>query len=707
MDRPLVTAHPDLDYTPVLLEAVRACSLTVPVDFSWPEGGLTSPAQLSTAARSLGLRTAFLKLTPDQLRKSSPLAACTAIAFLTHGAILLTRESPRHPWPNPRPQEEWIGYLMTCEAAPPNVSEPDRPAPRPAGLDWFFGALTRHRSDFLWMLLASIFIQAAALTVPFMTMAVYDRVVPNGAMETLSAIAIGGVMMFLFDFIIRLLRGWFGDVAAKGVDQVLSSRLMEQTLRMEMSGRPASAGAFAARLRQYESVREFFTSATVTALVDLPMALLLTAVIFWLGGPVGWIPLIMAALAITQVLLFQPWLRRLMQRAHELGIDRQAITGEIVNGLEVIKAANAESVLASRVEHLEQEAAAADLKLRRLTQFSSNFTLLCVNLTTIATLVACVFLIGERAMSMGGMIACMMISGRAMAPLAGASGVLLRLQQMLTSLRSLRELMSLPREDDRVPLQRPLSFPMVRCDRVSFSYPGQPVPGLADISLTIQPGERVAIIGRAGSGKTTLLRLLSRLQTPSSGLVLLDGVDICQLDPTMVRQACAYLPQDPVLFHGTVRENILMGRHDRISDSQLLDAARRCGLLEWVNRHPLGFDLQVGERGVLLSGGQRQAVASARTLATEPDVLLLDEPAANLDLTSEKNFREALKDYLDQLPGRTLIFATHKMSMLALADRVILIEGGRLLADGPRDVVLARLATPGATPSPVSTPAAP
>jgi ATP-binding cassette subfamily C protein LapB len=478
IDRESLSAYPSKDFTPVLLAAVQACGLEVSEHFSWPDGPITSPAQLSTAARSLGLATEFLALKASSLTKPGAAGGTTAVIFLTNGAVLLQRDSALAAWPLQWLDEGYLGYLMTCVPAPlKNSGTPPDPRSR-LGLEWFLGALAQHRMDFLWMLLASVFIQAAALTVPFMTMAVYDRVVPTGAMETLSAIAVGGLLMFGFDFIVRLLRGWFGDLAAKGVDHVLSGRLMEQTLRMEMSGRPASAGAFAARLRQYESVREFFTTATVTALVDLPMALLLTAVIFWLGGPVGWIPLLMAAIAITQVLVFQPWLRRLMQKAHELGIDRQAITGEIVNGLEVIKAANAEGVLGARVDQLEREAAEADLKLRRLTHFSSSFTLLCVNLTTIAVLVACVFLIGQRAMSMGGMIACMMISGRAMAPLAATSGVLLRLQQMLTSLKSLRELMSLPREDDRVPLSRPISFPSIRCDHLGFSYPGQQVPGL-------------------------------------------------------------------------------------------------------------------------------------------------------------------------------------------------------------------------------------
>jgi ATP-binding cassette subfamily C protein LapB len=318
-------------------------------------------------------------------------------------------------------------------------------------------------------------------------------------------------------------------------------------------------------------------------------------------------------------------------------------------------------------------------------------TVLCMNLTTLGVLVGCVHQILELEMTMGAMIACSMVAGRAMAPLMGMAGLLLRFQQTMTSLKSLMGIMQMPREDERPLLRLPLRHPSFRLDQITLTYAGQPIPSLRQVSLQIKAGERVGVIGRAGSGKTTLLRLLGRLLLPSEGLLLVEGVDVRQVHPAQIRQVCGYLPQDPVLFHGTVRENILLGRSKGVSDETFTRAAARAGLLEWVNRHPNGFDLQVGERGILLSGGQRQAVAAARVMLTEPDVLFMDEPAANFDITSEKQFREALGDYLSEDPKRTLVLATHKMSLLSLVDRLIVLEMGQVVADGPRELVLAKL----------------
>jgi ATP-binding cassette subfamily C protein LapB len=320
-----------------------------------------------------------------------------------------------------------------------------------------------------------------------------------------------------------------------------------------------------------------------------------------------------------------------------------------------------------------------------------------MNLTTLGVLVGCVFRIYDQALTMGGMIACTMVAGRAMAPLLGVAAILMRLQQMLAALKSLMGLMALPREDDRRHLAARVRFPEFRCERVSLTYPGQPLPSLSGISLAIRPGERVGVIGRTGSGKTTLLRVLARLHLPGEGLVLLDGIDLAQIDPRRVREVCSYLPQDPILFHGSVRENILLGRGSgERGDEVLVEAAGMSGIMEWVNRHPKGFELPVGERGVLLSGGQRQAVALARALLGKPDVLLFDEPGANFDLGAEKHLRETLAAYLRAEPRRTLVMATHKLSLLELVDRVILLDAGKVVADGPRDRVLAALRGGGA-----------
>lgn len=577
-------------------------------------------------------------------------------------------------------------------AGPGRSARPSGAAGHERAREWFWSGFGHFKGDLLFILLGSLCIHAFALAAPLLTLVIYDRVVPNRAFETLWTIAVGALAMFGFDFCVRLLRGRFADLATKRIDQTLSTGLIRHTLSIEMAARPASAGTFAGKMRQYEAVRDFFTSVTMLGAIDIPVAILLTGLIFWLAGPVGWIPLGTAAAAVAAAALLQPWQRKLMREAFGLNIDRQALATEIVNGLEAVKSANAEAETEARLRDLEAKAAAADLRMKRLNMVGNSITVLCMNLTTVGVLVGCVFRILDHQMTMGGMIACSMVASRAMAPLLGLAGVLLRLQQMLAARRGLLELMALPREDDRPHLNPRLRFPTLRCDRVSYTYPGQPLPSLAGVELTVRPGERVGVIGRTGSGKTTLLRVLSRLHLASEGMVLVDGLDIGHLNPARIREVCSYLPQDPVLFHGSVRENIELGRmYQGGHDEAFVAAATMAGVMEWVNRHPRGFDLPVGERGVLLSGGQRQAVALARAFLNRADVLLLDEPGANFDLATEKQLREALAAYLAEEPRRTLVMATHKMSLLGLVDRLILLEGGRVLADGPRDKVLAAL----------------
>jgi len=665
-----------------------------------------TPAQWLGLAAQMGMdaevRACSFANIPPSL--SGPL-----VAFLDDGeAVLLVKRGGKEGWLMEVPGEggdlvgvsesirkRYQGFLMVLQhrksVGDAGGSGSGAEGAQERARRWLWSGLGQLKFEMLYILMASLVIHLVALGTPLITMVMYDRVVPNRAFETLWTVTAGGLALFGFDFLVRLLRGRFADAAGKAADHVLSAGLVKQLLAMEIACRPASAGGFAARLRQYEPVREFLTSAVLVSLIDAPVAFLLTGLIFWLGGSVGWIPVLFGAIALGATLLLQPWQRRLMKDSFALNIDRQALTVEVVNGLESIKAANAEMETEGRLREMEADCARVDLKMRRVNLLGNSMTVLCMNLTTLGVLVGCVHQILELEMTMGAMIACSMVAGRAMAPLMGMAGLLLRFQQTMTSLKSLMGIMQMPREDERPLLRLPLRHPSFRLDQVTLTYTGQPIPSLRQVSLQIKAGERVGVIGRAGSGKTTLLRLLGRLLLPSEGLLLVDGVDVRQVHPAQIRQVCGYLPQDPVLFHGTVRENILLGRSKGVSDETFTRAAARAGLLEWVNRHPNGFDLQVGERGILLSGGQRQAVAAARVMLTEPDVLFMDEPAANFDITSEKQFREALGDYLSEDPKRTLVLATHKMSLLSLVDRLIVLEMGQVVADGPRELVLAKL----------------
>ncbi len=544
---------------------------------------------------------------------------------------------------------------------------------------------------------ASLLINGFALAMPLFTMNVYDRVVPNSALETLWVLAVGIFAVFAIEFLTRLLRGGLVDIAGKGVDSVLSDRIFDHTVSMELGARPASAGSFAGHARGYEAVREFVSSSTVIALVDFPFSMLMFGLVFWLGGPIGYIPLAFSALALGVVIISQPLLARWLRTAHGDTVNRQALMTETANGLESIKAVNAASSLRRKMRNLVDKAATTELRAKQVSLFGGSFTALCVHFCSVAVLIASVYRVSEGLMSMGAVIACSMVVGRGMAPLGQLANLLLRLQGVLAALKGIRGIMQLPSEKDRAHLRRRPRYPELRLTQVSFTYRGQPIAALRELDLRIAPGERIGLIGAVGSGKSTLLRILSRQLSPSSGLMLIDGVDAAQLDPDLLRLSLGYLPQDGTLFFGTVRENILLGNEHLAGqdDELLLQAAGAAGVLQWTNRHPLGLQLPVGEQGVLISGGQRQTVMLARTLLRNPDVLLADEPTAHLDLSGENSFRQAITGFLQSHPKKTLVLSTHKLALLQLVNRVILLDQGRVLMDGPTAEVVARLRSGG------------
>ena len=583
-----------------------------------------------------------------------------------------------------------LRYVLRCEPVG-HRDKKDLPGGEGIGQrGWFWSVIWGLRRDFLAVFPASLLINVFALAMPLFIMNVYDRVIPNDATETLWVLAIGVALVFTFEFLIRLIRGAFVDHAGKSADRQLSARIFRQLLEIDLSHRPPSAGNLASKARAYESVRDFLSAASLVTLVDFPFALLMIGVVFWVGGPVGWIPVVATSCVLLVLLVLQPFLRRLSNRSQENLINRQSLMAESANGLETVKAANADLGLEDVMD--EQVAAATDIDLqaRRLTQMGTSITVFFIHLTTVGVIVGGAFLVKDQSLSMGGLIACVMITGRSMAPLNTVSNLMLRLQGTLASLRGLDELMELPRETQGDEFRTQIRKPEFRLVNACLTYPEQPIASLDDINLQIRPGEKVGLIGRAGSGKTTLLRLLGRQLMPTSGLVMIDGIDMRQLHPSDVRRSCAYLPQDGVLFHGSIRRNIALARPDA-TDEMILKAATETGVTSWSNRHPAGLNMQVGERGVLLSGGQRQSVLWARCLITEPEALLLDEPTASMDLTTERRFSEALGRYLDSHESSTLVLATHKMHLLSLIDRLVVLEQGKIIADGPRDAVLAAL----------------
>ena len=554
---------------------------------------------------------------------------------------------------------------------------------------WFWGALAEQLPVYRDVLAAALMINVLALAMPLFSMNVYDRVVPNHAFETLWVLALGIVLVIGVDFVLKLLRGYFIDLASARIDMQLSSTIMERVLGVRMEARPAAVGAFASNLRSFETVRDFIASATVTAFIDLPFALifiLAMALIAWqLILPV----FVAIVLVVIYAYILQHKMHELSETTYRAGALRNATLIESLSALETIKTQGAEGVMQSKWEKSVAFVARINNKMRFLSAMATNGAMEIQQLVNIVVVVGGVYLIADARLSMGGLIACTMLSSRAVAPLGQMVGLLMQYHNAKVALTSLEQVMNNPveRPADAAFVHRPQLRGDIEFRDTGFSYPGAPVAALKGVSCKITAGEKVVVIGRIGSGKTTLQKLLLGLYEPTAGSVSIDGVDLRQLDPADLRRNVGYVGQDVTLFYGSLRDNIAIGA-PYADDAAIMAAAEAAGLTEFANRHPDGFDMQIGERGDSLSGGQRQGVAIARAFLMDPPILLLDEPTSAMDFTSEQQFKQRLKDIAAH---KTVLIVTHRSSLLDLATRVIVIDDGHIVADGPRDQVLQAL----------------
>jgi len=555
---------------------------------------------------------------------------------------------------------------------------------------WFWGALLENMPVYRDVLLAAALINVFALAMPLFTMNVYDRVVPNHAVETLWLLAAGLVIIQVFDFVLRTMRGYFIDLASKRVDVDLSSRIMERVLGIRMENKPLSAGSFAANLRSFETVRDFITSASVTALIDLPFALLFLVVMFWIDAPMFLPVLVGMILILAYAWLVQGKMHDLAETTYRAGAMRNANLVESLVGLETVKSIGAEGVMQRKWERSAIFLARVSNQLRFLSATTLNSASTVSQIVSLAVLVLGVYRIGLGELSMGGLIACTMLAGRAMAPFGQVAGLLTQYHNSSTALTSLNQIMErdVERPDGAGFVSRPVFNGEIDFRDVEFSYPGENSPeSLRKVSFHINPGEHVAMIGRVGSGKSTILRLILGLYQPTAGAIRIDGVDLRQLDPSELRRNVGYVPQDITLFYGSLKENILLAS-PHLDDADLLNAAEVAGLTDMVNHHPRGFDMVVGERGESLSGGQRQGVAIARAVVNNPPILLMDEPTGSMDHTSEEAIKKNLRAYA---AGKTMVLITHRTALLDLVDRLIVIDNGRVVADGPKERVVEAL----------------
>ncbi len=559
------------------------------------------------------------------------------------------------------------------------------------GRHWFWGTLWNFRSFYARVALATLMINFLALSSSIFIMTVYDRVVPNEAVDTLMVLAFGVGVAYLFEFLLKMLRGYFVDRAGHRIDLRLGSELYARILGMKFGNRPPSAGSLASQARSYDSLREFFTSATLAAIVDLPFVFLFAAVIYLLGGGLVALPLIAGILlCLFFGLALQLPISRAVHRSYQSANQRQALVVEGIQALETIKTTRSESELQARMEHTVRVAAKNDGRARAFAQTALHSTGFINHLVSVFIVITAFFQVVEGNMSMGAMIACVLLAGRAMAPMAMVSSLLSRLQQSRRALQGIDQIMQSPVERDEQEA-RFLSIrnflPRIEAHEASFSHVGGGEEVLKRLDFRIEPGERVALLGRIGSGKSTLLRTLVGLYHPTGGRIDISGIDLRQLDPADLRRHVGYVPQSPAPLYGTIRSNVKAGC-PWIEEEAVLRAIERAGLASYIRSLPEGLDTPVSEAGASLSGGQRQALAVARALVEEPPLLLLDEPTSAMDLASERALIDHLRAYLGEDASRTLLIATHKRSVLALVDRIIVLDRGRILADGPRDVVL-------------------
>ncbi len=550
--------------------------------------------------------------------------------------------------------------------------------------EWFWGTLFRNKGIYKQVIVVSLFINLFILATPLFTMNVYDRVLPNNAIETLWALFIGISLVMFFDFLLKILRSYFLGIASKRTDTIVSNKIFNHVLNIKIDAKPSSTGQFVSRLQSFETVREFFTSATIAAFVDFPFAILFILVIFYIAGPLAYITIVVVAISIFVSWYMQRPLKNLIEKSVKEEQIKQTTLIEAVTGLEIIKSVRAQNRMRTNWDHSVNKTVHYADKGHFLSQSITYFTAFISQFSNVAIVAGGVYLAADGEITMGAIIAAMILNGRVIAPVSQLVGLIIRFDKTMLSLNNLDEVMKMPVEkEDKTYISRSYLKGKIELKDVTFSYKEQNHQTLKDINLTINEGEKVAILGKIGSGKSTLLKLIMNLYEPTTGSVLIDGLDTRQIDPIDLRHAVGCVPQEPFLFMGTIKDNITIGEQ-YVADEELLKVSKIAGLDDFLGKHEAGFDLIVGERGEGLSGGERQSVTLARALISNPNILMLDEPTNAMDRQTEKAFLDKIEKIIKD---KTLVVVTHKTSLLQLVNRVIILENGKIIFDGPKEEV--------------------
>jgi ATP-binding cassette, subfamily C, bacterial LapB len=663
--------------------------------------GRLSPTLFSRAAHKAGLEADAVK------RKLSDIPALVLPAVLTmrdgstrillgfdkrsKTASVITpgREKTAQSVPLKTLAAEYLGYAFFVRPAPGAdaraVDAGDFPKRH-----WFWSIARRFWVNYSQVALSALIINLLALASPLFVMSVYDRIIPNGAIPSLVALSIGMVIAIVFDLVIRNVRARIIDITGKKLDVVVASDIFEHVLAVKMAQRPASVGTLAQQMRDFDSVKDFFTSGTVVSIVDLLFAGLFIAVLFMIAGPLAWVPIVMLPLMILVGLALQFPLQRSVRRHYTEAAARHGILVETLTGIETVRATGSEG----RMQTAWERSVASTARSGEDVQFWSSLALTSANtaqqITYLAMVILGVYLILNGQLSVGALVASAMLSMRVLAPISGIAAVISRATQTIIAFKALNRVMALERErpPHRTYVSRRIESGAIAFDKVTFRYPTGAVNALENVSFRIAPGERVGIIGRVGSGKTTVGRLLTGFYEPNDGCILVDNVDSRQYDPADLRTGVGFVLQDTDLFFGKLRDNIALGKPEA-TDEEIIAAAKLAGVESFVAGHPLGYEMPIAEGGRSLSGGQKQSIGLARALIRKPKILFLDEPTAHFDVRSEAEFLGRLKALAAQ--ELTILISTHRLSLLSFVDRLLLFERGKLIADGPRDKVIAML----------------
>lgn len=554
---------------------------------------------------------------------------------------------------------------------------------------WLWQKIKNTSSIYRDVIIASVVVNIFALVSPLFVMNIYDKVVPNLAFESLWVLAIGAGIAYIFDFVLKQLRGYLIDVAGKKIDIEVSSKLFAKVIGVPLEKRSPSVGGMAKQLSEFDSVREFLSSATISALVDLPFALLFMFCIWLVAGDLVLFPIIASVLIISYTLLNQAKLRKAIEESNKFSSLRHGHLIECLSSLESIKANGAEGVVQNAWQQMIGHTSSWLLKSKMITNKVLNFASFIVQISVVGVVVLGVYRVSDNLISMGGIIASVMLTGRAISPIAKLAGLMTRSNQTLSALRQLDTLMDQEGEfEDKAHLvSRTKLSGNINAENISFKYPNTDNTSLHPMSINIKQGEKVAIVGHNGSGKTTLAKLLLGLYQPTNGNIQFDGLNYQQIHPSDLRRNVGYLPQDITLFHGTIRDNILFGTR-QVTEYQIIRAVQLSGVNVFTDNDSQGLDQQVGESGSALSRGQRQSIALARAILNSPQILLLDEPTASLDARAEKQFVQSIHA---TAKDRTMLMITHKMDLLKLVDRIIVLDKGRLIIDGPKETVIEQL----------------